>query len=88
MKKFILATGLALAMAGAAHAQSAADSVAGAVGSLWDGWSGTATLGATSTTGNAEASSVSGAVRVGKTIGQWEHLVTGNVLFGLSLIHI
>ena len=86
MRKLILATGLALAMTGAAHAQSAADSVAGAVGSLWDGWSGTATLGATSTTGNAEASSISGALRVGKTIGQWEHLVTGNVLFGSSTV--
>lgn len=89
MKKFILATGLALAMSGAAHAQSvtetasdAAGAVTGAVASLWDGWSGTATFGATSSTGNAEASSVSGGLRVGKTVGQWEHLAFGTILFG------
>ncbi len=93
MRKFILATGLALAMAGAAHAQSATDTVSGAAGavtdvvaSVWDGWSGTATFGATSTTGNAEASSVNGALRIGKTVGQWEHLVFGAVLFGEQTI--
>jgi len=91
MKKITLAAGLALALAGAANAQTttatetaanAANAVTNAVATIWDGWSGTATLGATSTTGNAEASSVSGAVRVGKTVGQWEHLLTANLLFG------
>ncbi len=79
MKKLTLAAGLALGLIGAAHAQSdAVDAVAG----LASGWSGSATLGATSATGNTEASSISGGIRLGKTVGKWEHLVFGSVLFG------
>lgn len=49
----------------------------GAVDSVIQGWSGTATLGATSLTGNTEASNVNASIRLGKTVGKWEHLVFG-----------
>ncbi len=56
--------------------------------SAFDGWSGTATLGATSSTGNAEASNINGAIRLGKTVNRWEHLVFGSIFKGTSSIVI
>ena len=53
------------------HAQDSGDN------SVIQGWSGTATLGATSLSGNTEASSVNAGIRLGKTVGKWEHLVFG-----------
>ena len=85
MKRTFIATltGAAL-LAGAqiASAQSVTDTAANVVGSITDGWAGTATLGATSSSGNAEASSISGSIRLGKTVGLWEHLVFGSLLKG------
>lgn len=48
-----------------------------AVDSVIQGWSGTATLGANSLSGNTEASNITAGIRLGKTIGKWEHLVFG-----------
>lgn len=86
MKKLILAGAVCMLTASSAFAQSVVDSAAGAVGSITDGWSGSATLGATNSTGNAEAQSISGAIRLGKTVGQWEHLVFGSIIRGESTI--
>ncbi len=63
-----------------------AQSVSDAAEAITQGWSGTATLGATSSTGNAEASSISGAIRLGKTVGRWEHLVFGSLFKGNSTL--
>jgi len=52
--------------------------------SLIQGWSGTATLGATSISGNAESSNINGALRLGKTVGKWEHLLFGSYFKGDS----
>jgi len=55
-----------------------------AVDSVIQGWSGTASLGATSITGNSESSNVSASIRLGKTVGKWEHLVFGSFFRGDS----
>ena len=56
------------------------------VNSVFSGWSGTASLGATSASGNAEASNINGAIRLSKTVNRWEHLVFGSIFRGRSSI--
>ncbi len=56
----------------------------GSVDALIQGWSGTASLGATSITGNTEASNVNASIRLGKTVGKWEHLLFGSYFKGDS----
>lgn len=58
------------------------------VDTAFAGWSGTATLGATSSSGNAEASNINGSVRLAKTVNRWEHLVFGSIFKGTSSIVI
>lgn len=65
---------------------SAQDDEKSLVGSAFDGWSGTASLGATSSTGNSEASNINGSIRLGKTVNKWEHLVFGSIFKGTSSI--
>lgn len=79
----LLVTG-ALAFSTASSAQDVKD----AVTSAFDGWSGTASLGATSSSGNSEASNINGNIRLGKTVGKWEHLVFGSIFKGTSSIVI
>lgn len=67
---------------------SAQDTDSNPVGSMFDGWAGTASLGATSSTGNSEASNVNGSIRLSKTVNRWEHLVFGSVFKGTSSIVI
>jgi len=64
----------ALAMS-SAHAQDSSES-------LIQGWSGSATLGANSISGNSEASNINAGIRLGKTVGKWEHLVFGSYFKG------
>lgn len=78
----MLVTG-ALAFSTAATAQ---DNLKDKVGSAFDGWSGTASLGATSSSGNAESSNINGNIRLGKTVDKWEHLVFGSIFKGSSTI--
>lgn len=66
----------------------AQDDVKSAVENAFDGWSGNASLGATSSTGNAEASNINGAIRLSKTVNRWEHLVFGSIFKGTSSIVI
>lgn len=58
------------------------------LGSTFEGWRGTASLGATSSTGNAEASNINGSIRLSKSVNRWEHLVFGTVFKGTSSIVI
>lgn len=58
------------------------------IDSAFNGWGGTATLGATSSSGNAEASNINGSIRLGKTVNRWEHLVFGSIFKGTSSIVI
>lgn len=55
---------------------------------LIQGWSGTATLGANSISGNSEANSINAGIRLGKTVGKWEHLVFGSLFKGDSTVLI
>lgn len=73
----------AMACSSMAFAQDDAKSL---VSSALNGWSGTASLGATSTTGNAESSNINGAIRLSKTVDRWEHLVFGTIFKGRSSI--
>jgi len=57
-----------------------------AQGSVLQGWSGSASIGATNTTGNSESSNVNGSIRLSKTVNRWEHLVFGSVFKGTSSI--
>lgn len=66
----------------------AQDSDATGLGTTLQGWSGTASLGATSSSGNSEASNINGSIRLGKTVNRWEHLVFGSVFKGTSSIVI
>ncbi len=75
----------AMAFSSAATAQ---DDIKDKVTSAFDGWSGTASLGATSSSGNSESSNVNGSIRLGKTVGRWEHLVFGSIFKGSSSIVI
>lgn len=82
MKKLIFAVLVPFAFAGTANAQSVTD----VSGALTQGWAGTASLGAAASTGNSETSSVSGSINLGKTVGRWEHRVTGNLFKGESSV--
>lgn len=75
----------AMAFSSAATAQ---DDIKDKVTSAFDGWSGTASLGATSSSGNSESSNINGSIRLGKTVGRWEHLVFGSIFKGTSSIVI
>lgn len=66
----------------------AQDDIKDKVTSAFDGWSGTASLGATSSSGNSESSNINGSIRLGKTVGKWEHLVFGTIFKGTSSIVI
>lgn len=63
-----------------------ADSVDVVKDALFEGWTGTASIGATSATGNAEATNINGSIRIGKTVGKWEHVAFGSVFKGTSAI--
>jgi len=82
MKAIISAAALSLLFVAQANAQS----VSGAANALTQGWSGSATLGASTASGNTEASSISGDIRLGKAVGRWEHLIFGTVFKGNSTI--
>ncbi len=77
-------------MAGALtlSATASAQDLSTPVGNVFDGWAGTASLGATSSTGNSEASNINGSIRLAKTVNRWEHLVFGSVFKGSSSIVI
>lgn len=53
---------------------------------VFDGWTGTATLGASNSTGSAETSSVNGSIRVGKRSGKWAHWFSASVFKGDSAV--
>jgi putative salt-induced outer membrane protein len=61
-------------------------SVAQDLDDLTSGWSGTANVGMTNAGGNSRARSLSAGIRLGKTVGQWRHIVVGSVLTGESTI--
>jgi len=69
------------------HAQDTTG-VGDAVDAVVQGWSGAATFGANMATGNAESSNLSASIRLGKTVGSWEHLVFGTMFKGTSTIVI
>ena len=54
------------------------------VDDIIQGWSGTASLGGNKITGNSEASNITAEIRLGKTVGKWEHLVFGSYFKGDS----
>lgn len=78
MKKTMMAASLTLILAQGAQGQTLSD--------LADGWSGDASLGATNAGGNSRARSVSGAIRLRKTVDKWQHVVFGSILKGESTI--
>jgi len=82
-KKNLLAAMLVLGASVYPLASQAQDS-----GNVFEGWSGTASLGATSSTGNSEASNINGSIRLGKTVNRWEHLLFGSIFKGTSSIII
>lgn len=63
----------ALSFSPASYAQSSG---------ILSGWGGSATVGANRSTGNSESTNVHGSVRVGKTVGRWEHVLFGSIFQG------
>lgn len=55
---------------------------------VFNGWSGTASLGATTSSGNTDTSNINGSVRLGKTVDRWEHLLFGSIFKGTSSLVI
>jgi len=82
MKFAIPAVTLSLLFSVQANAQSVTD----AANAITQGWSGSATLGASSASGIVDTSSISGDIRLGKAVGRWEHLVFGLIFKGNSSI--
>lgn len=82
MKKILLPATLSLALplmtVGGAQAQSVTD----VADSVLSGWGGYASFGATMASGNSESQSISGAIRLGKTVDKWEHLLYGSIMKG------
>jgi len=56
--------------------------------SIIQGWSGAATLGANSISGNSEASNINAGIRLGKTVGKWEHLIFGSYFKGDATVQV
>jgi len=85
LKKLIIAKVFFSALAvSSVHAQDSGESLIETGASMLNGWSGTASLGANSFTGNTEASNVTASIRLGKTVGKWEHLLFGSYFKGDS----
>ena len=53
---------------------------------LLTGWTGTAGLGASFTTGNAESSNINGSIRLIKSYAAWDHVLTASVFKGTSTV--
>jgi len=71
----------------AAEVESAAEAAAESPSEvLFGGWVGKASFGATTSTGSAETSNINGSIRLGKTVGNWEHVVFGSLFKGESAI--
>lgn len=85
---FLVGSSFSVATSVYAQESSAKENAQALVGSALDGWSGTATLGATSSSGNSQSSNINGSIRLGKTVNRWEHLVFGSVFKGTSSIVI
>ena len=81
-------------IAGTASAQDASTSaddspveqVLAAGGEVLSGWTGTAGLGASFTTGNAESSNINGSIRLIKNYNRWDHVLTASVFKGTSTL--
>nr|MBX2881802.1 hypothetical protein [Granulosicoccus sp.] len=86
MKKVITNLAVVVSLSTLMIGTSSAQSIGETADSITSGWSGTATLGASSATGNSEASSISGSIRLDKTVEKWEHLLFGSVFKGNSTI--
>jgi len=67
-------------------ANASAQDLSNPVGDIFEGWSGTASLGATTSSGNAESSNINGSIRLAKTVNRWEHLVFGTIFKGSSTV--
>jgi len=87
MAALLMTSALALSSPAAAQ-EDAVEAVGDAVSGALSGWSGTASLGASSTTGNSKSSNVNASLRIAKTSGRWEHLVFGSIFKGQSSLVI
>lgn len=85
-RKIAMRTIAATTLGMAALSFSSVSLADGHASSMLDGWRGTATLGANTSTGNSETSNINGSIRLGKTVNRWEHLVFGSVFKGKSAI--
>jgi len=89
---FELASVAALALAvgtGGAYAQeeeSVADQALAVGESVLSGWTGTAGLGASFVTGNAESSNINGSIRLIKSYNRWDHVLTASMFKGSSTV--
>jgi len=82
MKSMTFTKHIGAAVVFSALAVSSVHAQDSAVDSVIQGWSGTASLGANSLSGNTEASNITASIRLGKTVGKWEHLVFGSYFKG------
>ncbi len=75
-----------IAFAPIASAQDQGESVISNVSSAFDGWSGSAIIGATTSSGNSDTSNINGSIRLTKTVNKWENLIFGTIFKGSSAI--
>lgn len=83
----IAAVALALGTGGAfAQEESVADQALAVGESVLSGWTGTAGLGASFVTGNAESSNINGSIRLIKSYDRWDHVLTASMFKGSSTV--
>ncbi len=87
-KKAALAflTSSVIAFSPGASAQDQDESITSNLSSALNGWSGSAIIGATTSSGNSDTSNINGSIRLTKTVNRWDHLVFGTIFKGSSAI--
>jgi len=77
---------LSLGLAAPLAAQESEDADPSSRAPVFEGWTGAATLGANTSTGSSETSSVNGSLRVGKRSGAWENWFFASAFKGESAV--
>lgn len=75
-----------VAFSPSASAQDQEESPTSNVSSALNGWSGSAIIGATTSSGNSDTSNINGSIRLTKSVNRWDHVVFGTIFKGSSAI--
>lgn len=68
------------------NSESVSDQAAAIGGAVFTGWTGSATVGATFASGNADSNNINASVRLIKSYERWDHVLTASMFKGTSTI--